>query len=146
MARKDKPTGKEIAKKAKSTKFASGNSATATKGGKRVTATPADLSHVKGEELEQGQVIGLLETEVDKETAGLPPGRYHVFMAKVGDRWQVLAESGGVVAAEAQDVEFERLPPGRKPDKPKIKFGSLWVRFCICIDDWCWCATYRFFR
>ena len=144
MARKDKPTGKEVAQKAKSAKFLSENSTTVKKGDKRIKATPANLRHVTEQELEQGQIIGQLETELDQQTTGLPPGKYHMWMAKVGDEWQVLAESKGVIVAEGRDVQFEKLPPGRKPSKPKIEFGSIWIRFCICIDDFCWCARYRF--
>lgn len=144
MARKDKPTGKEVAQKAKSAKFHPENSTTVKKGGKQIKATPANLRHVTEQELEQGQVIGLLETELDEKTTGLPPGKYHMWMAKVEDQWQVLAESGGTVVAEGSDVQFEKLPPGRKPGKPKIEFGSIWIQFCICIDDFCWCARYRF--
>lgn len=147
MARKDKPSGNEVAQKAKSTKFFSEHSTTAKKEGKRVKVIPADLRHVKEEELEQGQVIGLLETELDEQTTGLPPGQYNLFMTRVDDQWQVLAESAATIVAEAKDVEFEKLPPGRKPGKPRIEFGSIWIRLCICIDyDFCWCAEWRFLR
>jgi hypothetical protein len=144
MARKDKPRGKEIAEKAKSAKFLSEHSTTVKKDGKQITATPVNLRHVTEQELEQGQIIGLLETELDEQTTGLPPGAYHMFMAKISDQWHVLAESGGTLVAEGRDVQVEKLPRGQKAPKPKLEFGSLWIRFCICIDSDCWCAVYRF--
>lgn len=53
MARKSKPTGKEVARKAKSAKFLSENSTTVKKGDKGIKATPANLRHVTKQELEQ---------------------------------------------------------------------------------------------
>lgn len=144
MAHKEKPNGNEIARKAKTAKFFSEHSTTVKKDGKQIKATPADLRHITEQELEQGQVIGLLETELDEQVTGLPPGTYHQFMAKIGEQWHVLAESGGTIVAEGRDVKAEKLPKGQKPPKPKLEFGSLWIRFCICIDYDCWCVIYRF--
>lgn len=146
MPRKDKPGGSEIARKAKHVKLDHPREASAQKDGKRVTLIPARLEGVSEEELENGQVIAVLETELDEEDAGLPPGRYNQFLARVGGEWQVLAESGGTVVAEGRDVRFEKMPPGRTPDRPRVELGSIWIWVCICLDDLCWCASWRFLR
>lgn len=118
-ARKDKPAGQEISEKAKAVKLDPANAATAERGGKKIKVTPVDLSHVKTEaDLEDGQVVGVLETEVAGDETGLPPGKYHIFVAKVGDVWHAYAESGGTIAAEAKRVRVERTKekPTKKAD------------------------------
>jgi len=117
--RKDKPTGEEIANKAKAAKFDSANSTAGEKIGKKVKLTPAKLDHVKSEaELEGGQIIGMLETEAPGDETGLPPGKYNVFAAKVGNDWHVYAESGGKIVVEAVHVRAKNQNFMRKGGAP----------------------------
>ena len=103
---KGKGRGKEIAEKAKGAKLDKGRQATAMKGGKRVTFTPAELGKLKSEkDLEAGQVVGHLDTELPGDESGLPPGKYNLLLAKEGDKWVVHAESGGQVVGPAKDVK-----------------------------------------
>jgi hypothetical protein len=128
MPRDKAPTGKEISEKAKAARLDTGNKGEGEKGGKKSTLTPAHLGHLKSaDDLEEGQFIGVLETEIPGDRAGLPPGKYNLFIAKVGGDWQVYAESGGEVVAEAASV-VER-PDTPKGMKPQFSEGSFcwWV-------------------
>jgi hypothetical protein len=134
---KGKGRGKEIADKAKGAKLNKGREATAKKDGKRVTFTPADLGKLKSEkDLEGGQVVGHLDTELPGDESGLPPGKYNLLLAKEGGKWVVHAESGGQVAGTAKDVKVDKHgvgkgQKGKRPDKPK--FGE---------KGWYWEETY----
>ncbi len=118
-ARRDKPSGAEIAQKASSAVLDSENSTTGEKNGKKIKLTPANLPQGKSEaELEDGQVIGVLENEVGGDETGLPPGKYNLFLAKVGNDWHTYAESGGRIVAEAARVKVEKQSQGtrRRPE------------------------------
>jgi len=116
-ARKEKPTGKEIADKAKAAKLDPANAIIGEKEGKKIKLTPADLSHVKTEaELEDGQMIGVLETEVAGDETPLLPGKYNLFLTKVGNDWHVYAESEGKIVAEAVRVKMEEAKEKKKPE------------------------------
>ncbi|PYT71893.1 MAG: hypothetical protein DMG39_11685 [Acidobacteria bacterium] len=133
--RKDKPTGEEIANKAKAAKFDSANSTAGEKIGKKVKLTPAKLDHVKSEaELEGGQIIGMLETEAPGDETGLPPGKYNVFAAKVGNDWHVYAESGGKIVVEAVHVRVEKSND-RTPKKPEFHAEG-WCSWWWLLPPW----------
>ncbi len=139
-ARKERPAGREIAEKAKAAKLDRGSATTGEKGGKRITITPAILDQLKNEtELEDGQVIGLLETEAAGDETALAPGTYNLFLAKVGNKWHAYAESGGKIAAEAVRVNLEKTdkPAGTKPE---VITEGWCLRLTIAgwfIGEWC---------
>jgi hypothetical protein len=141
-ARKDKPAGREIAEKARAAKLDTENATTGEKGGRKVKFTPAVLGQLKNEtELEDGQVVGLLETEAPGDESPLAPGNYNMFLAKVGDTWHVYAESGGKIVAEAMRVTVEKTD---KPASMKPEFRAEGWCFCLrlnCAWEWpprCW--------
>ena len=134
-ARKDKPTGDEIAAKAKAGKLQNEN----TTVGENCKLTPADLTHLGSmTDLEDGQFIGVLETDIASDKTGLAAGKYDLFLAKVGNAWHVYAESGGKIAGEAYSVLERKDTP--KNMRPKFSKGSFcwWVwliftGFQVCI-------------
>src|SRR5207237_8262705 len=100
-ARKDKHTGDEIAAKAKAGKLQNEN----TTVWENCKLTPADLTHLGSmTDLEDGQFIGVLETDIASDKTGLAAGKYDLFLAKVGNAWHVYAEAGGKNAGEAYSV------------------------------------------
>ena len=128
MPRDKAPTGKEISDKARAGSLDTTKRSTGEKAGKKSTLTPAHLGHVKKiEDLEDGQFIGVLDTEIAGDRANLPPGKYNMFIAKVGGDWQVHFESGGDIVAEAASVVERKDTP--KEMKPRFREGSFcwWV-------------------
>lgn len=126
MARKEKPTGQEIAKKAKKAKLEPKRALQAKRYGKRVKFTPANLDHVaKINELDDGVILGELETELEKEETGIPPGKHNLLLAGLETGWQIYAESGGEIIGKAAQVRLELYPQGsRLPDESYIELGS----------------------
>jgi hypothetical protein len=128
MARDKAPTGKEISDKARAGRLDTTKVSTGEKAGKKSTFTPAHLGHLKKiEDLEDGQLIGVLDTEIAGDRANLPPGKYNMFIAKVGGDWQVYFGSGEeIVAKAASVVERKDTPNGMKP---RFREGSFcwWV-------------------
>lgn len=138
MPRDKAPNGQEIREKARSAKLDKANSGVGEKGGKKATLTPARLDHVKKrEDLEEGQFIGVLDTEIAGDRAGLAPGTYNMFIAKVGGDWHVYAESDGKVVAEAASVEERKDTP--QGMNPKFSEGSFcwWVWLIFTGFTWC---------
>ena len=138
MPRDRRPTGEEIREKAKAARLDHGRAGKGEKGGKTATMTPAHLDHVRSrEDLEQGEFIGVLETEIAGDRAGLRPGTYNMFIANVGGEWQVYAESDGEIAAEAASVQEREDTP--KDMKPKFSEGSFcwWVWLIVTGFTWC---------
>lgn len=135
-ARRSAPTGKEISDKAKATKFDTANATTGVKAGKKVKFTPARMDRNKKiQDLENGEVVGLLETELKGDETPLPPGRYNVFLAKVGNNWRAYAESGGKIVAEGVRVRVEESArPG--PTKPEFRPEG-WC-FWLSLGWWSW--------
>jgi hypothetical protein len=138
MARKSPPSGSEIREKARGKKLDTAKKRTGEKGGKKSTLTPARLDHVKGvEELEQGDFVGMLDTEIPGDKSDLPPGEYNLFLAKVGNDRQVYAESDGEIVAQAASVvERKDTPEGMEP---KFREGSFcwWVWLIFAGFEWC---------
>lgn len=142
MARKEKPSGKEIAEKAKRVRLERYNSTQAEKNGKKVKFTAANLTHLESvAELEEGQFAGELETELEGDETGLPAGKYNIFIAKVNGTWHAYAESGGTIAAEAVRVTVEPHKEGKfKLQEPSFDPDG-WC-FCWCIlHVWWWCLV-----
>jgi hypothetical protein len=138
VARDKAPTAEEIGEKAKKAKLDKSKESVGEKGGKKSKLTPARLDHLEDQQdLEEGQFIGVLETEVPGDRSGLPPGKYNMFIAKVGNDWQVYAESGGEIVAEAANVTERKDTP--KDMKPKFREGSFcwWVWLIFIGFEWC---------
>jgi hypothetical protein len=136
-ARKDKPTGKEIADKAKVAEIDQANATTGEIGAKKVKLTPAVPRPFKNEaDLEDGQVIGLLETEASGDESPLAPGRYNLFLAKVDNTWHVYAESDGRIVGEAMQVNVEKTD---KPSDTKPEFRAKGWCFLLHIAGWYVC-------
>jgi hypothetical protein len=121
-----RPNGGEIAIKAKEVKFDSSNIATAKVDGKTLSVTPVDFGErkVTEENLANGQVIGLLRTELQGKKRFLPPGMYNLYVAKVKDRWYLYAEAGGKIVSKGRasvkkGEETERLSK-KENEKPMI--------------------------
>ena len=109
MSRKEMPPGREIAEMAKKMVREEGKVIQGMAGGKTVRFVGAKLDHLKKEvDVEAGAVIGILENEAPGDESGLPPGRYHLFAAKVNDKWEVYAESEGEVRGKAARVKVEQ--------------------------------------
>lgn len=120
--------GKEIREKAKKMKLDKINTGHGMKNGKSVKFTPAKLNHgMSVTDLEQGQVVGYLENELEGDETNLPPGKYHVYLKKVNGEWKGYAESSGKIAAEALRVTVEKRS-GKQSGKPRFE-----------PDGWCWC-------
>ena len=85
-------------------------------------------------ELEGGQIIGMLETEAPGDETGLPPGKYNVFAAKVGNDWHVYAESGGKIVVEAVHVRVEKSND-RTPKKPEFHAEG-WCSWWWLLPPW----------
>ena len=129
--RKDKPTGKEIAEKSKNIKLDKEKTVEKIHEGKKIKFTPAILDHISVEDLEHGQIIGILDNEIKKE-GKLPPGKYNLFISKVNDEWQGFVETDNNIGLETSKVTLHRHHWGDyKLKKPTIKFKSVCVRVCL---------------
>ena len=51
--------------------------------------------------LEDGAIIGVLENGAEGDETGLPPGKYHLYTARVNGQWKTYAESGGHIVRDA---------------------------------------------
>jgi hypothetical protein len=114
-----KPTGAEIASKARSARLDRANAGQGQFQGKSITFTPAALP--PRVDLAAGQVIGTLENDVAGDETGLPPGKYDVFAARLADGWHVYAESGGQIVKEALNVQIVRRPGQPADKRPRIR-------------------------
>ena len=141
--RKEKPTGKEIAEKAQKIKLDKEKFVHGKKDGKGIKFTGTELPPLNStEELEEGQVIGVLENEVEGDETGLPPGKYNLFLANVGGNWKVYAESGGEIKKEAARVKVEYHQWGKhKKEKPRFEPEG-WCLFNVClVSVWIFCLV-----
>jgi uncharacterized protein YjdB len=117
--RAEKPTGAEIALKARTARLDRANAGKGEFQGKPITFTPALLP--PRADLASGQIIGVLENDVEGDETGLPPGKYDVFAARLEDGWHVYAASGGEIVREALRVEVVRRPGQPAEKKPRIR-------------------------
>ncbi|MCK4239580.1 MAG: hypothetical protein KAX33_10685, partial [Candidatus Lokiarchaeota archaeon] len=103
--RKEKPTGREIAERSKAIKLDKDRFVDAEKKGKKIKFTPTKLPPLKSlDELEEGQVIGVLENELEGDETDLTAGKHNIFIANVNGEWHGFAETGGKITAEAARV------------------------------------------
>ena len=117
--RAEKPTGAEIALKARTARLDHANAGKGEFQGKPITFTPALLP--PRADLASGQIIGVLENDVEGDETGLPPGKYDVFAARLEDGWHVYAASGGQIVREALRVDVVRRPGQPAEKKPRIR-------------------------
>lgn len=126
FARKDRPAGDEIGKKAKAAKLDSARAVTAKgKNGKTIKFTPSQKSgKQKHAEMENGHLIGVIDSQAPLTAKRLPAGTYNVYGAKVGDKWTAYFEQGGKIAGMAKlevTKQTARKDPGFKTKKSKVK-------------------------
>jgi hypothetical protein len=139
MARDDQPTGIEIAQQAKQTRFDEPKavSATRAKDNVHVRFTPTLFETPKNkDEVERGVVLGEGDITFGQLQTNLRPGRYHLFLAKVGDTWRAYAEYNEDIALEAKQVKVteESSPRDISKDKPTIRFENpICFAFCIIV-------------
>lgn len=135
--RKEKPKGEEIAEKARKIKLDKEKSVQGQKQGKNVKFTQTELPPPTSmEELEEGQIIGVLENEIEGDETDLPVGKHNLFLCNVNGNWKVYAESNGKVTAEAARVKVERHYWGeRKVKKPDFNPEGFCI-FNFCILGW----------
>ncbi len=107
---------KEIKLKAQTLKLDETRTTIGEKDGKRVKIIPANLDHVKTvEDLERGQIIGVVENEIEGDETGLPKGSHMVYVKKVDGQLKAFAECSGKITVEAASVKIE------EKEKSKIK-------------------------
>lgn len=125
--------GKEIALKANRANFDKALSVTVKHQGKTITFTPATLPPMKSEkELESGQIIGQLYTQIKGDESNLPPGTYNLYLKKVGSDWHCYAEARSKVIGEAKRavVEIIESKVDDKSEKPTfIPKGWAWKKY-----------------
>ncbi len=131
--RKDKPNGTEIAEKAKGIRLQEDRALQAKKDGKNIKFVPSDLGRVKSlDEFENGQVMGVLDTEAEGDETGLPPGKYNIFLSNIDGKWQAFAESGGKIAAASARVDINHHKMEERKTT-KTTFNQTGWCFCVCI-------------
>lgn len=101
--------------------------------GKRVSFTPANLSIVA--DLEQGQIIGVMETEIT-----LPPGKYVIYVKKISGQWKGFAAVNGTVVSEVARISVEQKS-NKDTNRPqfiaadvlgfRFPLNSVFIRFCF---------------
>ena len=131
MARNTPPAGNEIAEQALRLRFEDSKTVDATraKDDVHVRFTPTRFEEPKKrEELEAGIVLGRVQLEVGQYQgiykAKLRSGKYHLFLAKVGEAWKGYAEFNGGIALEAKTVKVEEgSSPGRYQGDA---YGRIW--------------------
>lgn len=100
---------KEIQAKIKTMNLDTINTVIGEKKGRRISFTPANLSTVAQMfDIEQGQVIGVMETELAGDESSLPPGKFVIYLKKEFGQWKGYAAANGQVVAEAARVTVEQ--------------------------------------
>lgn len=142
MPRKPKIDGQRVAQQAKEMHREERREAKGSMGGKESRFIPARLDHVrKLKDLEEGQVVGVLDTDLAGDETDLPAGRYNLFLRRGEDgEWEAVAERDGRIVSKAArvTVSVEKEPPGggrgrgegRPDDLPLPEFRE---------QGWCWC-------
>lgn len=99
QGRREAPSGREIAAKARSVKLDPARGGVHEFKGHQIRFTPADMA-AGGTltQLEQGVVVGTFESDVTGEKDAVAPGKYDLFLSKVNGEWVVSVESTGQVA------------------------------------------------
>jgi hypothetical protein len=121
------PAGSYIAERLKGADLDTDRAVTHEHEGKKITFTPARATDDL-DDAAQGQVLGVLETDVDGGETGLPAGRYTIFAKNVGGEWEAFAEVDGTVVKQALSVSPADAD-GSKAVKPKFEVSE---------GGWCW--------
>ena len=134
------PSARQIAEKAKSVRLLENRAVRGKKDGKSAVFIPADTRKLAREEdYAGGQVLGVLETELEGDETGLPPGRHNLYLCRVGKEWCVFAESEGKITGQALRVEMTKHKIGEHPGK-KATFNPEGWCICHCLAWWGpWC-------
>jgi len=108
------PTAKEISRANGRVQFQSDRTTKHEfKAGKTVKFTPADIGGMNDEERGKGCILGVIDSEADSGD-GLKPGRYHVYLRKHENRWQVFFvdknEAVGFAHHLSQGLDNEHEP------------------------------------
>lgn len=137
MSRKPKLEGSDVAARARKAQVDSERRAGAEMAGKKSHFTPSRLDHLRRtEELEEGQVVGVLDTDLAGDETELPPGRYNLFLRKgENDQWEAVAEADGRIVAKAAraTVRIEKERPGAAGKTGELPLPEFRER------GWCWC-------
>lgn len=147
----DTALAEKITEKAREAKWEADKTVTGVVGVGKITFTPADLSAIRSErELEEGRIIGFLQTEVQGDETKLPPGNYHLYLAKRNSkdksdkRWHVYAEADGKIVSEAVRVRVNvtELGPaaGEKALPELVPQGWCWWQrdYVPFLKRWVW--------
>jgi len=152
MTKKPKIDGQEVAARARQIRLDDQRTGRAEMAGKASRFIPARLDHLhEVEDLEKGEVIGILDTELAGDETDLPPGRYSVYLRKGDDgSWEAVAEADGRIVSKAARVTVrthEEHPKGKEapgeallPEfRPKgwcwwwcWPLGPFWVCILVC--------------
>jgi hypothetical protein len=130
QARKVAPTGQEIASHFAAAKLDNEKATTTKIQGKDITVVPASSGKDKPG---VGEAIALLETQLTGDETTLPPGKYNLFLAKVGTRWRCYAEANGRIVAQAASVSVVNE---EGPEKPVISPKGWTIRM-TCRNGHC---------
>jgi hypothetical protein len=123
------PPGTYIADRLKDARLDEDRAITAEHEGRKITFIPARATD-NHDDAAQGQVLGILETEIEGGETGLPVGRYTIFAKSVGGEWEAFAEVDGAVAKQALRVTAAEVEgDDAKPAKPKFEASE---------GGWCW--------
>lgn len=107
-----------------------GDAAKTTFRGKTVKFVPADISGFNDEQLREGAMLGILDTETESKD-GLPPGRYRVFIRKSGG-WEVYFIQNGEPVAKSKQVMGNQ----ESLHEPRFKQGGAAVHYWVLQFDW----------
>ena len=124
------PAGAYIAERTKDAKLDAERAVSHEHEGKKITFTPARPTESL-DDAAQGQVLGVLETEVAGGETGLPAGRYTIFAKNVGGEWEAFAELDGTVVKQALQVTAEDAEAPKKGDGAEPAFSA-------SETGWCW--------
>jgi hypothetical protein len=123
------PTGAAIAAAAREAVLDTGNAGTATMFGKPFKFTPIRSRPDHRIDSEKGFVAGVLENGAAGDETGLPPGKYNVFIMRLGGQWKAYLEANGSIVREAVRVT---ATPGGRNGKPTFSEKGWCVRWFLC--------------
>ena len=133
------PTGLEIAEKSKNIRLYEDSRLHPEPADRetKVTFIPAKLHQFESlQEIEEGQVLGVLETDLEGDETNLPKGKYNIYLTKVDGDWQAYAEAHGKIAAKAARVSLQKHYL-YECEMTKPTFHSKGWCFTYCLVGYC---------